>query len=95
LFLIDDDGVEFGSALGVDEGAPLLVDLVIRGDAVNEVQDYVLLVAQRRTGVDGCGVGARRAGTLHRLSGESFRRRAPRHEPTGQLHPARWAARGR
>ncbi len=34
-FLIDDDGVEFGGALGVDEGAPLLVDLVIRGDAVN------------------------------------------------------------
>ncbi|WKU07255.1 hypothetical protein [Micromonospora sp. HUAS LYJ1] len=32
--LNDDDGVEFGGTLGIDVGAPLLVDLARRGDAV-------------------------------------------------------------
>ena len=43
------------SRRGCDERSPLVVDLAVGGDRVDEVLDEVLLVAQRRAGVDRAG----------------------------------------
>lgn len=94
-FLIDDDGVEFGSALGVDEAhrSSSISSYAETRSTKSKITSFLL----RNVGLESTAaeLGRDAQELCTGLAGSPFRRRAPRHEPTGQLHPARWAARGR
>jgi hypothetical protein len=50
---LDDERLELSFALGCNEVLPLLVEIAVDGEGVNEVLAEVLFIAERRANVDG------------------------------------------